>query len=325
MTSIDYSIFSKESLELNDVSASTYDFFVSAYNSSERVRAVFTEAKAINKAWLIHEEYAYESSDLPSSGKLFINNEADSPVDFWLEFFEWIGLPRQQGATTIAVDITGMMRPHLMLLPLMLRNWGFERLTVFYSDPNSYASGHGTRFTKGPVEGISVIPGMEGMHRSSAESRDSIIVGGGYDHTLIQAVAESKRSADHYLLLGLPSLQPHMYQESLLRVSRVRESIRDYRSRTLLFAPASDPFTTAQVLSDQVRRIRRDNPGSNVYLSPVGAKTQVLGFAWYFLCEARSTATSMLFPFNRQYERETSIGISCVHRYELELDMIMSS
>lgn len=321
MSSVDYSIFSREKIQLSDLSSETYDFFISSFNSSERVRSVFDFVSANSKVWVVHPEYGYATSELPDNGSLFFGRPDISPIEFWEELFEWMKLPK--GSARIAIDITGMMRPHLMLLPLMLRHHGFSDATMFYSDPTSYASGEKTKFSKGPVEGVSLVTGMEGVHESSTDSKDVLLIGAGYDHTLVQAVAEHKRSSEHFILLGLPSLQPHMYQESVLRVSDARESIRDYRNRTFLFAPANDPFMTAQVLSDHFAQLRKERRVDNVYLCPVGAKTQVLGFSWFFLCEARNDATSMLFPVNKHYERETSRGISAVHRFEMELDMIV--
>ncbi|MGR0160238.1 hypothetical protein [Paenarthrobacter nitroguajacolicus] len=322
MTSIDYSIFAKDTVLPIGIREESYDIFISAFNSSERVRRVFDDVRSASKTWIVHSEYGYRDDELPTGRSYAPKASGSSPVDFWQDFFEWLSLPQEQGSLSVGIDITGMMRPHLMLLPLMLRLHGLSKVHFLYSDPTSYASGDATKFSKGPVGGVSVLPGMEGIHRSSSDASDLLIIGAGYDHGLVRAVAESKRSADHYLLVGLPSLQPHMYQESLLRLNEAKESITDFRKRSFLFAPAHDPFMTAHVLSSHVKQLRSEGRAENVYLSPVGAKTQVLGFTWYFLCEARDTSTSMLFPFSSQYEQETSRGIACLHKFEMELDMI---
>lgn len=322
MTSIDYSVFTKNRLTIDDFSSVAFDVFISSFNSSERVQTLFHNAAADRKVWLVHPEYGYAEAELPTGGEMVSTSIAISPVEFWHDVFDAINL-RSSPNQRLAVDITGMMRPHLMLLPLMLRVYGVDKVTVFYSDPKSYASGDETKFSKGPVENISIVPGMEGAHQSATIARDVLIIGAGYDEALVRSVAEHKRSAEHFLLLGLPSLQPHMYQESILRISGARESIRDFRNRSFLFAPANDPFMTAQVLSDHVSKMRDIGRADNIYLCPVGPKTQVLGFSWFFLCEARHSSVSMLFPVSSQYNRETSKGISAIHRFDLELDMIM--
>ncbi|MDR6417725.1 hypothetical protein [Pseudarthrobacter sulfonivorans] len=323
MSSVDYSLFAKERLRLDQIQNEHYDVFLSSFNDSERVNTLYGLVDAASKIWLVHPEYEYAKDGLPTSGNVFHSPADLSAIEFWQTFFDWLVVPDKLENLRVAVDITGMMRPHLMLLPLMLKIYGIDRATFFYSDPMTYSSGDRTKFSKGPVEGVALIPGMEGAHGSGTDTRDVLIIGAGYDHQLVIAAAEDKRSADHYLLMGLPSLQPHMYQESILRLSKASESIRDYRSRTMLFAPANDPFMTAQVLSDHISRLKLEGKADNIYLSPVGAKTQVLGFSWYFLCEARHTSTSMMFPHNKYYERETSRGISSIHKFIMELDMII--
>lgn len=322
MSLIDYSIFAREKLDPAHVNRELFDVFISSYNDSERVQRVFNEVVSPSKTWLVHPEYGYEKSDVPTDSAAFFGEPGQSAVEFWQGFLDGLDPSENLQTKTVGIDITGMMRPHLMLLPLMLRLRGLTRATFFYSDPQSYSSGDSTKFSKGPIEGVTVVPGMEGTHRSSVDSSDLLIIGAGYDHTLVQAAAENKRSAQHFMMLGLPSLQPHMYQESVLRLGSARESISGYREGTFLFAPANDPFMTAQVLSDHILRMKFDGKADNVYLSPVGSKAQVLGFSWYFWCEARDTATSVVFPYSSQYERETSIGISCVHSFTMELDMI---
>jgi hypothetical protein len=205
----------------------------------------------------------------------------------------------------------------------MLKRAGFSRATLLYSDPVSYVSGQATTFTKGPVERVAVVPGFVGTHRAAMDARDCLIIGAGYDHDLVKAAAESKRNADHYLLVGMPGLQPHMYRESVYRVSHAKESINDFSAGSLLFAPANNPFMTAQVLSDHIASIRHRRSIDNVYLCPVGPKTQVLGFAWYYLCEAVGAPTSLIFPYAQRYSRETSTGLAAVHSFLLELDALL--
>jgi hypothetical protein len=323
LTSIDYSVFSRRRLQSSDLPHEQFDVFVSSFNDSDRVKGVFNGITAPRKIWLLHPEYGYSIDELPVGAEVFAGSNNQSAPEFWSSFLDSMDFPNVE-QLSIAFDITGMMRPHLLLLPLILRLQGFTKVTFYYADPVAYVSGDSTTFAKGPVQSVGLIPGLEGTHIVAPTASDVLIIGAGYDHVLVRALAESKRSADHYLMVGLPSLQPHMYQESVFRISRASESIRDFRNRSLLFAPANDPFMTAQVLSDHVRRLRRDGLADNLYLSPVGAKTQVLGFAWFFLCEERTKPTSMLFPFSTSYSRETSRGLSSIHAFVMELEMILN-
>ncbi len=313
----DYSIFTRNKLSPEALGERSFDVFLSAYNKSDRVNAVFDAVSASEKHWILHREYEFDESDLPV-GSCWHVSPSESVIDMWERCFEDLDI---SPAKRLAVDITGMMRPHLLLLPLMLQRAGFELATVLYSDPVSYVSGQATMFTKSPVEEVRVVPGYAGIHHTGIEARDCLVIGAGYDHELVKAVAEAKRNADHYVLVGMPGLQPHMYQESVYRIAQAKESINDFRARTLLYAPANNPFMTAQVLSDHIARLRANGDIDNVYLAPVGPKSQVLGFAWYYLCEARGEATSVIFPYAQEYSRETSVGLGTVHEYLLELDL----
>jgi hypothetical protein len=315
LTSTDYSLFERSTLELDRLADDSYDVFLSAYNDSTRVKKVFAAIVATQKTWLLHAEYEYTASEEPIGSDKIAGLPSETPIEFWRRVFQEADI---SPTSKLAIDITGMMRPYILILPLMLSLLAVDNVYIFYSDPISYFSGESTVFSKGPVNGVGVVPGMEGQHLGRSSAADILVIGAGYDHELIKAAAESKRSADHYLLVGLPSLQPHMYQESLLRVSRVSEFIRDRRSRSYFYAPANDPFMTAQVLSEHISKLRADGRADNIYLSPVGVKTQVLGFAWYFFCEAQNSQTSMIFPYSSSYSRETSSGLGSIHRFKLE-------
>lgn len=314
----DYSVFARNKLSRDDLSDRSFDVFLSAYNTSDRVKTVFDVVSATEKHWILHQEYDFDDAEFPD-GSCWRVAPREDVIDMWERCFEELNI--SPGAR-LAVDITGMMRPHLLLLPLMLQRAGFDNVTVLYSDPVSYVSGQSTTFTKSPVEEVRVVPGYAGIHHTGIESRDCLIIGAGYDHELVKAAAEAKRNADHYLLVGMPGLQPHMYQESVYRIALAKESVNDFRARTLLYAPANNPFMTAQVLSDHVARLRSNGAVDNVYLAPVGPKSQVLGFAWYYLCEAKGAATSLIFPFAHEYSRETSVGLGAIHEYLLELDSL---
>lgn len=321
MISHDYSVYQRDRYTIAEVPQLSYDVFLSAFNDSDRVEAVYRSLSALRKIWLVHGEYGYAAPKLPTE-PFWETDASEGAIDAWERCFRELGL---DPSLNIAIDITGMMRPHLVTLPLMLRRSGFTSVTFIYSDPQSYVSGQSTQFTKGPVESVGVLPGFAGLHATSHGAKDCLIIGAGYDHDLVRAVAEHKRNAEHYLIVGLPALQPHMYQESVYRVARVKESLSGFRDRNLLFAPANNPFMTAQVLSDQVNRLRSGHSSYNFYLAPVGPKTQVLGFSLYYLCEGAGTTTSIVFPRASRYNSETSRGIETVHLFHLELDSFSSA
>lgn len=320
MSGPDYSMFARRKFAPDDLGALKFDVLISAYNDSPRVDAVHQGVAAADKRWIAHGEYQYEPEELPEGA--WCTREGESAAEAWIRYFA--ECPVDPGSE-VAIDITGMMRPHLLLLPVILRRAGFSRVTFLYGDPLSYVSGQDTSFTQGPVDRVAIVPGLAGTHLTAMESRDFMVVGAGYDHALVKAVVESKRGAEHHLVVGMPGLQAHMYQESIFRLSKVKESIKDFRPDSFLFAPANNPFMTAQVVSDHVRRMRSVKGYNNAYLCPLGPKAQVLGFALYFLYEAAGCATSVLFPYAKRYSRETSLGLAAVHAFEVELDWVVPS
>ncbi|MAM54901.1 MAG: hypothetical protein CMH35_08675 [Microbacterium sp.] len=316
--SIEYSAFRRAKITLAQLPAQHYDLFLSSFNSSRRVQLLADAVNATRKVWIAHEEYAYTSAELPD-GELVNASQAIAPAESWAEVLHHLGGATALAGMRVAIDITGMMRPHIAMLPFALKRAGVDEVTVYYSDPESYVQGERTRFTRGPVARVGLIPGMEGAHTNRPSPRDALIIGAGYDHGLVKAVADDKPNAEHVILLGLPSLQPHMYQESVLKLENARESIRDYRPATRSFAPANNPFATAQVIAAKVVALGELD---HVYLTAVGTKPQVLGFAWYYWCEAAGQNTSFLFPFAERYEQDTTNGIATIHEYLLELGFV---
>ena len=111
-----------------------------------------------------------------------------------------------------------------------------------------------------------------------------------------------------------------MYQENILRVQKASESLDhspgDHHPDNY-FAPANDPFVTADILHKIVKDIEREKEISNLYLCPVGTKVQALGFALFYLTERMNTNTSIIFFFEK-YTRKTSQGYSRIWKYTVE-------
>jgi len=318
---VDYSLFRRRVCAPDDLAGLKFDVLISAYNESERVNKLWTSVQADVRIWINHEEYGFDDNELPSAHHIHSGLVGEGEIQFWSDLFSSSVLSEVSRDVRLAIDITGLMRPHVLALPLALALHRFSNACALYSDPSGYSGGSGAVFSKGPVLRVSAVNGFEGIHDTSTENRDVLILGAGYDDELITAVAESKRAAEQIVLVGLPSLQPHMYQESLLRLHRASESINNYSRRDHIYAPASDPFTTAGVISEHITHLRSINSDLNVYLSPVGPKTQVLGISWYYLCEAVNTSTSVIFPYAESYERETSKGIGRTRIFDLEIDL----
>lgn len=317
---MDYSFLSRKEFSAQQVSElPTWDVFISAYNRSERVNAVFASVRADRKEWLVHPEYDFANSELPADENSYMLNSRDE-AEFWHQYFLEADIDSWPQNARVCIDSTGFMRPHLMLFPRLLRDRGFSRLDVLYADPQAYESGDKTPFTKGAITEVRQVRGFEGAHVPDAGEEDLLVIGAGYDDELIRRVAENKRAARKLEMFGLPSLQPHMYEENRLRAAKAEEAVGPLSSRSFLFAPANDPFATAQELHDRLEEERASKGIKNLYLSPLATKAQALGFALYYLCECVGEPVSVIFPYAEYYSRETSVGLSRVWLYELELD-----
>jgi hypothetical protein len=319
---MDYSLLHRAEFPASKLSEMPkWDVFISAYNKSERVNEVFAQVVASKKEWLVHPEYDFSVDELPTTGETRVLETRDE-AEFWHAYFLMADVDAWPKDAAICVDSTGFMRPHLMLLPLLLRDRGFTRLHVLYADPKAYQSGEKTPFTQGAVTEVRQVRGFEGTHVPDAGDNDLLVIGAGYDDELIRRIAESKRAARKLEMFGLPSLQPHMYEENRLQAAKAEEALGPLPTRSFLFAPANDPFATAQELHDRLTD-ERVRGLANLYMSPLATKAQTLGFALYYLCECVGQPASMIFPYAEFYSRETSIGLARVWLYELEFDWFM--
>jgi hypothetical protein len=292
-----------------------FDLFISAFNDSERIERVFGCVDADEKVWVVHPEYEMDAT--PVGGDV-VEPKGQRESEFVRDLIEQCAL-RSLSRKRLCIDITGFVRPHLLFLLRALMAMGVQRVECVYSEPGQYVKQEQTRFSDEIVTDVRQVEGFEGIH-----SRDSIddllVVGVGYDHVLLSHVANAKDNAAKVQLLGLPSLRPDMYQESVIRVHRASESVgvrlldRDLNR----FAPAYDPFVTASVLDDIVRSSTTAISGRNVYLSALGTKAQVLGFGLYYLWRCEGKAVSLIYPFHEHYSSETSVRCGRVWRYVVE-------
>lgn len=320
--SILYSAFPQTTVAPDSVASDQFDLFISARNESDRVKGLFEKVQAGRKIWFEHLEYGLKVA-APEPGCEFVRLEADDLVEQMLHLVSVMRLSSLGFDSRLGIDITGFLRMHLMvLLRLILESYDGE-VVLYYSDPETYQRGSKTEFSSGPIVDVVGVPGFEGVHENGPDAADLLIIGASYDHRIVRRVAASRLSAQHRLVWGLPSLQPHMYSESQLQVARARESINGFENeRISLYAPAGDPFVTAQILSAHIRSARRMKPDLNVYLSPTGTKPQVVGFVLFALLEQRDEPTSVVYAPSEGYSSATATGWARSHRFELSADLV---
>jgi hypothetical protein len=314
---IDYSVLYKNELPARDdwPADVRWDIFVSAYTAAERVRTVYEKATASEKHWLVFPEYGFSANTFPKGAFASpLRNEAEYVKAFWEASIGDVS------GRSICIDITGFIRPYLIFLLRWLAEKKVARFDALYSEPDIYSKREQTRFSDELVVEVRQIAGFEGIHNTDT-SNDYLIIGAGYDHQLIAQVAENKEFSRKVQIFGLPSLRADMYQENVLRAYQAEEAVgRNTTDESgSFFAPANDPFVTASVLREVVGRINARKPITNLYLSPLATKPQVLGFAVYFLTEQRNCPTSLIFPMCEAYNPETTTGVSRILKYTVEL------
>lgn len=313
---IDYSIFYYQTYS-SPTDLPDFDIFISAYNSSDRVKTVFSNINATKKLWLIHPEYLFSDLELPEEGQI-VRPEATSEttqVQSLLKNIENITEAR------LCIDITGFMRHVLIFLVASLKKLGVRKFTAIYSEPVSYSDDENTEFS---TTTDSVVRSIQGISADIDPSyQDHLILNVGYDHKIISQVSTYKDSATIYPLFSFPSLSADMYQQSAFRASFSGDITRKddwYINRK--FAPANNPFATAQIVSELVHSIDiSNNFQNNIFLAPLSTKAQTLGFAIYWTLEGEDRDITILLPECITYSRETSRGLKRLWSYEVELTL----
>lgn len=290
---------------VDDVTALRYDIFISAYNDSARVRNTFESIAAEKKIWWILPEYNYTENEISSLGNyVFLTDSKEDDVVIQ-------GLSGIEGdlssEKTLCIDITGFMRNQILFLMKFLRDSGIRSFDTMYTEPSHYSRKAETTFSE-RVSIVRPVEGFNGAHQPDS-SNDVLILGVGYDDSLMGRVILEKENARIVQLHCLPSLSADMYHESLLRLDRVSAASARPSDDSIYFASASDPFVTADTLSRAWHELNARRAVTNLYLSPLATKVQTLGFGLFFLSELANEPASIILPSIESYSRETSTGI----------------
>jgi hypothetical protein len=300
------------------LAAASWDVFLSSFNLTERVQRVFEQVNAARKQWLIHSEYRFGTAQIPDGALTAdpTNDESDWVLSMLND--ARVDATRER----LCVDITGMMRPHLMFLVRYLASQNVRQFDVLYSEPSRYVARHHTPFGADSIVDLREVKGLAGVNDPVSDAMDLLIIGTGYEHNLVAHVAEDRKHAHKVQLFGFPPVQADFYQESFIRAGVAAEAVGP-RASQRRFAPAYDPFTTASVLRDVVADERDALPSGralgHVYLSPLSTRVQALGFALYYVYDCIDTTTSIIYPFAAEYQQRSDDGVGGLWRFEVEL------
>lgn len=309
-----YSLYYRNDLSI-DQEWDSWDLFISAFNLSERLNVVYNKAKANEKYWLVFPEYGFNSIDLPTNLKL-INIKRGTEANQLLDVFGEIDLIKYK-SEKICIDSTGFMRAQLLFLLAYLKKNEFKHVDFIYSEPNHYSKKENTTFSSGSIYETRQVIGYQGINQIS-DRKDLLIIAAGYDSSLITRVAQQNENAEIVPLLGFPSLKADMFQENILRTIAAEESFTGNSLRDPIFAPASDPFETANSIEKYISNNNCLEKYNHIYICPLSTKAQTLGIGLSYLNTFNQKSVSILYPFTEKYSKETSKGISKMWLYRFE-------
>lgn len=304
-------------IELQEVAARgvSWDLFISAYNNSQRVQTVFQDVPATRRSWWVIPEYGYGADDLAelhdpivlapgSEAQVIKAGLAGSGFDPTTD-------------KRLCIDITGLMRPHILFLMAHLQDVGVTQFDFLYTEPAQYSRRAETRFSIGEDIRVVSVEGYVGAHDSDTTG-DLLVIGIGYDHHLISHAIQAKENARVIELHSFPSLSADMYHESILRLDRVG-SERSRVGNEVQFSSANDPFVVAASLAAAVRIAETRRRVTNIYFSPLATKPQAVGFGLHYLKRMRGTPASIIYPLRPNYDKETSTGVGRSWIYPIHL------
>ncbi len=282
-----------------------YDFFFSAFDDCDRTKIVFDKISAVQKIWMNFPHY-----NLNPHVPCLYSSQFFKEDDFFTELFEQYDI---QATSKICVDITGFVRPHLIFFLMKLVHEGLSTIDLIYSEPLHYEKAEETEFSPGFPEDPRIIEGCGSNDSLTDVEKDLLIVTAGYDDHLVAKVSKFKPKIKRkYYILGLPSLQPDMYQESIIKLYQSKDIIGDRRDE---YAPAFDPFVTAQVIGNIIKQ----NPDhNNIYLSPLSTKPHAAGMALYYIWNHNSQPLNIIFPFSKIARAKTAVGLKKTWKYTFQ-------
>lgn len=318
MKNINYTYFYKTKFaNLDEIETCEYDILISTYNQTERVCDVFNAVKAKEKFWIVLPDYR---------DNIFINNSSNICNVEYRDFETLSSLIDKISITDntrLCIDITGFLIPHLLfLIRYLQKKRNIKCFDTIYSEPKSYIDQENTNFSDF-FRDVEQILGYEGPPNPNMDN-DLLIISSGYDDSRITDVAGKKKHAKKVQLFGFPPLQADMFQENMLKAYKSESSvgIDGFKNLDLnLYSPANDPFVTAQTIKKYIDKEQKHQVFTNIYLAPVSTKPHALGMALYCLWENQNgdKPISIIYPVCDKHYGNTTIGISKIWKYNLEL------
>lgn len=287
-----------------------YDYYISSLIEAERVKETARAIRYVHHILFVPE--CVSGYDAGSSVTILKYARSDD----YNSVFQLEKIIKDKDKT-ICIDSTGILIPHMLFLLRLLNSIGITNVDIIYAEPLKYKNDEDTQFTDSFYE-VSQVTGMAGSHTSRMDM-DLLIIAAGYDHSRIIDVASTKKEARKTLLYGFPSISPGMFQENVLRVHEAEDWLGSDCFKDMdmnIYAPAYDPFVTAQVIKDYVS----NKEYSNLYLAPLSSKPHALGMALFFLWEkGYEKNISIIYPMCDKVYTDYSEGVGRIWKYNFIL------
>ena len=186
---------------------------------------------------------------------------ATGPMDAWTEYL--------CAGKKVGIDITLFTKPYFFWLIKYLHRTGLARVSVFYTEPESYRYSQGSpetyHSTAGPLT-VSEIQGFPGGARVGESTHLTIFLG--FDGELSAAVNEDVAPEELVVVNGFPSYVPKFKDISLVNNSDTVDAATERRS-----SAADNPFDTYNEL-ELIRKSAGEKP---MTIAPLGTKPMALG------------------------------------------------
>lgn len=323
MIDFDFTYFYKQKFScLDEIRDSDYDILISTYNDSERVCRVFNGIYAKERYLIFLPE-----NEINLFAELKDSYRVDVSYDGYEELTKFLDCLQLNEDTKLCIDITGFLIPHMLfIIRYLQKRKNLTHFDILYSEPQKYKLEENTNFSDF-FNDVGQVYGYGGTPSPQMEN-DLLIIAAGYDDSRITDVANKKKGAKKIQLFGFPPLKADMFQENMLQAYKAEAAVglEGFKNLELnIYAPANDPFVAAQSIKIFIDKEQRCRPYSNIYLAPVSTKPHALGMALYYLWENSKgdKPISIIYPNCDQYFGNTSVGLSNIWKYKIELPIIV--
>lgn len=214
------------------------------------------------------------------------------------------------------VDITGLNHGvWASLLRAMLDNKELEKVFYVYSEPDVYQAHQSPSSSNlfdltAAFGGISPLPGMANLSGPERGLKSVLVSFLGFESSRASHIAQTFDSLPKVVpVIGLPGFRIDYPQITVASNKDYLDETKGYYE--VKFARASCPFEAYSVLAD----ISRDNPGSYLYIAPIGTKPHALGAVWYAIDHPRETEIIYDNPVRK---KDRSAGIGQTHIFQIK-------